>query len=77
MILKLGFQRATFGPFWRTVFGSLWKNPRSIRYTGALIALYLHFGPFSRYVASRIRAALDAETRKAAADRKATLAASG
>jgi len=78
MMLKLGFRRATCGPFWRTVFGSLWKNPRSIRYTGALIALYLHFGPFSKYVANRIRAALDAETRKAAAaDRKTPLAASG
>lgn len=64
LTMKLGFRRETRGPFWRTVLGSLWKNPKSIRYTGALIALYLHFGPFSRYVASRIRTALANEERK-------------
>jgi hypothetical protein len=58
MTLKLGFQKDTRGPFWRTVLGSLVRNPKSIRYTGALIALYVHFGPFSRYVASRIRASM-------------------
>ena len=41
--------------------GSSWKNPRSIRYTGALMALYLHFGPFSKYVAEKIRAAIALE----------------
>lgn len=61
MTWRLGVPRATRGPFWRTVLGSLWKNPRSIRYTGALIALYLHFGPFSRYIAGRIRTALAKE----------------
>ena len=61
MTMKLGFARTTRGPFWRTVFGSLWKNPKSIRYTGALIALYIHFGPFAQYVAKRIRGALDKE----------------
>jgi radical SAM superfamily enzyme YgiQ (UPF0313 family) len=58
MTLKLGFQKATRRPFWRTVLAALWRNPKSIRYTGALIALYVHFGPFSRYVASRIRASI-------------------
>ena len=58
MTLKLGLRGPTRRPFWRTVLGSLWRNPRSIRYTGALIALYVHFGPFSRYVASRIRTSL-------------------
>jgi hypothetical protein len=79
LTLKLGFARATCGPFWRTVLASLWRNPKSIRYTGALIALYLHFGPFSRYVATRIRAALAAETAKAAVVpvAKVDLAASG
>ena len=61
LTLKLGFRRATFVPFWRTVLGSLWHNPRSTRYTVGLIALYLHFGPFSRYVAQRIRAAIARE----------------
>lgn len=58
MTLKLGFQKASRRPFWRTVLAALWRNPKSIRYTGALIALYVHFGPFSRYVATRIRASI-------------------
>ncbi|MCC6672500.1 MAG: B12-binding domain-containing radical SAM protein [Planctomycetes bacterium] len=61
MTLKLGLRGPTRGPFWRTVLGSLWRNPRSIRYTGALIALYVHFGPFARYVAGRIRTSLARE----------------
>jgi len=79
MTWKLGFARATRGPFWRTVLGSLWKNPRSIRYTGALIALYVHFGPFSRYIAGRIRTALAQEqaVRAAAPVVKVPAAATG
>ncbi len=61
MILKLGFGKETRRPFWRTFLRSLWKNPKSIRYTGALSALYLHFGPFSRHVAERIRQAIAKE----------------
>jgi hypothetical protein len=63
MIRKLGFSRATARPFWRALFLSLLKNPRSARYTGALMALYLHFGPFSKYVAKRIREGIDKEKR--------------
>jgi hypothetical protein len=61
MILKLGLSRKTARPFWTTVFKALWRNPKSIRYTGALAALYLHFGPFSKYVARRIREAIAKE----------------
>jgi len=67
MTVKLGFSRATAGPFWRTLLGSLWRNPRSIRYTGALMALYVHFGPFSQYIAKRIRAGIAHEQRRAPA----------
>jgi hypothetical protein len=79
MTMKLGWQRATRGPFWRTVLGSLWKNPKSIRYTGSLIALYVHFGPFSRYIAARIRTSIAAEERANAVKAVAqpSLAASG
>jgi hypothetical protein len=63
MIRKLGFSRATRGPFWRAFILSFLKNPRSIRYVGALLALYVHFGPFSRYVAQRIREAIAREER--------------
>jgi hypothetical protein len=63
MIRKLGLSRETAGPFWRALLGSLIRNPRSARYAGALCALYLHFGPFSKYVASRIREAIAKEER--------------
>jgi len=49
------------GPFWRTFLGALLTNPRSIRYVGDMIGLYVHFGPFSRFVGSRIREAIARE----------------
>ncbi len=61
MMLKLGLRGRTRRPFWRAFVGSLLRNPKSIRYAGALIALYLHFGPFAKYVADRIRAAIAKE----------------
>jgi radical SAM superfamily enzyme YgiQ (UPF0313 family) len=63
MIRKLGFSFETAGPFWRMIARCLVKNPKSIRYAGSLAALYLHFGPFSKYVADRIRTDIDRETR--------------
>jgi hypothetical protein len=61
LVLRLGLPRATRSPFWRTLAAALRRNPRSIRYTTALMALYLHFGPFSKYVARRIREAIARE----------------
>jgi len=55
MAWKLGMPSATRGQFWRTFLGTLFRNPKSIRYIGSLCALYVHFGPFSRYVAGKIR----------------------
>lgn len=63
MSLKLGLSGVTRRVFWSTMVKALWKNPKSIRYTGSLMALYLHFGPFSRYVAARIREAIAQEER--------------
>jgi radical SAM superfamily enzyme YgiQ (UPF0313 family) len=61
MACKLGLRKETRGHFWRTMVKALWRNPRSIRYTGSLMALYLHFGNFSKYVAEKIREAIAAE----------------
>jgi radical SAM superfamily enzyme YgiQ (UPF0313 family) len=61
---KLGFRRGTAGLFWKTLAGSLFKNPKSVRYAGSMMALYLHFGPFSEYVAVKIREAIAAEEKK-------------
>jgi radical SAM superfamily enzyme YgiQ (UPF0313 family) len=63
MVLKLGLRGPTRGPFWRTLLGALRKNPASVRYVGSLMALYLHFGPFSKYVARQIRSAIAEEER--------------
>jgi hypothetical protein len=61
MILKLGVRGPARRPFWRALLRSLLENPRSARYTGSLMALYLHFGPFSKYVAGKIREAIAIE----------------
>jgi hypothetical protein len=63
IILKLGLRGLTRRPFWRTLVRSLLGNPRSIRYTGSLLALYLHFGPFAEHVANRLRRAIAEEER--------------
>jgi hypothetical protein len=35
-------------------------NPRALRYVGAMVALYLHFGPFARYISARLTAEIEA-----------------
>jgi radical SAM superfamily enzyme YgiQ (UPF0313 family) len=60
---KLGTRRGTRRHFWGTLASCLWKNPKSIRYAGSLMALYLHFGTFSKYVAEKIQAAIAVEER--------------
>ncbi len=52
-----------FLPFWRALVGSLLVNPRSIRYAASMMALYAHFGPFSRYLSDRIRAEIARESK--------------
>ncbi len=52
---RLGLPGETRWEFWRTFADTMLRNPRSIRYTGALVGLYVHFGPFAKYVAGQIR----------------------
>ncbi|MEZ4585416.1 MAG: B12-binding domain-containing radical SAM protein [Gemmatimonadales bacterium] len=63
MARTLGLRRETRAHFWATIFETLRGNPRAIRYAGALAALYLHFGPFARYLADRLRAEIAKEER--------------
>ena len=56
MAVSLGARPETRWPFWWTFLSALARNPRAIRSVGSLCALYLHFGPFSRYVAQRVGA---------------------
>jgi radical SAM superfamily enzyme YgiQ (UPF0313 family) len=58
---KLGFRPGTAWLFWKTMAGAILKNPKSVRYAGSLVALYLHFGSFSKYVAGKIREAIAVE----------------
>ena len=37
-----------------TLFDCLVRNPRAVKYVVSLMALYLHFGPFARYVSSHL-----------------------
>jgi radical SAM superfamily enzyme YgiQ (UPF0313 family) len=61
MAVKLGMRPGTAWLFWKTMAGAILKNPKSVRYAGSLVALYLHFGSFSKYVAGKIREAIAAE----------------
>jgi hypothetical protein len=61
LALVLGVPSRTRGPFWRTLGSSMLRNPRSLRYVVGLMAMYLHFGPFSRYVAQQTQRAIQQE----------------
>jgi len=47
--------------FWSNLFSLLRRNPLALRYGINLMAFYLHFGPFSRYVVRRIDEAIAKE----------------
>jgi hypothetical protein len=41
--------------FWRTIFDCAIRNPRALPSVCMMLALYLHFGPFSQFVRDRVR----------------------
>jgi radical SAM superfamily enzyme YgiQ (UPF0313 family) len=43
-------QKGIRGSFWNTVLDCAIHNPRALKYVMITMALYLHIGPFSRYV---------------------------
>ena len=61
MVGRIGLRGPSAVPFWRAFLGTLIRNPRSIRYAGALCGLYVHFGQFSEYVAEKIRESIARE----------------
>lgn len=61
MIARLGLPRETRRHFWRVVYRCLLGNPRSLRSTMSQMALYVHFGPFARYVAAETRESIARE----------------
>jgi radical SAM superfamily enzyme YgiQ (UPF0313 family) len=64
LIGKIGLRGPARGEFWRTFLSALVFKPGSLRPAGAMMGLYAHFGPFSRYVADRIRLAIAEEERR-------------
>ena len=64
LVARLGFPRETRGHFWRVMGKCLVGNPRSLRYAMSLMALYVHFGPFARYVAAETRESIERERRE-------------
>jgi radical SAM superfamily enzyme YgiQ (UPF0313 family) len=58
--------------FWKTLTECVSVNPRSARWLVALMALYLHLGPFSRYVIQQIEQKVEEIERDGFDPRRAT-----
>jgi len=54
LILRMGVRSDYRGLFWSTLARLAWRNARGLRYSVALLALYLHFGEFRRYLVARL-----------------------
>jgi len=61
MLARLGLPKETRYYFWRTLIRITLKNPKALRQAGLLMALYLDLGPFSQYVAGRVRHDIESE----------------
>ena len=61
MAWRLGVRNADVRRHFCTTFiDCALHNPRALRYVGAMVALYLHFGPFARYISTRLTAEIEA-----------------
>ena len=47
-------QPGALWPFWKTLWAIIRSNPRAVDYVGMLSAIYLHLGPFSRFVIASV-----------------------
>jgi radical SAM superfamily enzyme YgiQ (UPF0313 family) len=68
IVWNLGIKASHRSLFWRNFFTLARKNPAGLRYGLNLMAFYLHFGPFSRYVVNLIDTAIAEEAAKATQD---------
>lgn len=58
--LQAGWRdRETRGEYWRSLGDALLHNPPAVRFTVLMDALYLHFGPFPRYLDGVVRRRLN------------------
>jgi radical SAM superfamily enzyme YgiQ (UPF0313 family) len=58
----LGVRKSYRRHYWRTLFAILRRNHRALRYSGAMMGLYLHFGDFQQFLLGRLDEAILAET---------------
>ncbi|ERP96566.1 methyltransferase [Labrenzia sp. C1B10] len=55
LILAMTFKETTYrGPFWKTLIKTAFTNFRAIKPVMMMLALYVHLGPFSRFVVAQI-----------------------
>lgn len=54
LIWRMGVRQPYRLEFWHTLFHGILRNPRAIRYTVALMALYLHFGKFKYHILASV-----------------------
>jgi len=59
LIWRMGIKGRHRGLFWRTLVLLAWRNPRGLRYSIALMALYLHFGEFRTFLVDRLQQQID------------------
>lgn len=60
LILAMTFTNTTYrGPFWKTLIATIFTNFRAIKPVMMMIALYVHLGPFSRFVVEQIDKQID------------------
>ena len=50
IVRRLARQPSALWHFTRVFVECALRNPRALEYVGAMAALYIHFGPFSRFV---------------------------
>jgi GTP cyclohydrolase II len=67
LVHRMGIKKSYRGLFWRTLAKLTWRNPKGLRYSIAMMALYLHFGDFKDYVIGRLDEQIAREADKAVA----------
>jgi hypothetical protein len=71
VILALARLRGVRRPLGRLLLQTLRRNPAAFQHTVSMAALYLHLGPFAKYLAARTREGIARETASPAKARPA------
>ncbi|MHC4957658.1 MAG: B12-binding domain-containing radical SAM protein [Planctomycetota bacterium] len=68
LLYRMGVRASYRSAFWSTLLKLIWHNPRGLRYSVALLALYLHFGDFRHYLVARLGDEIRAAEQEQAAE---------